>query len=286
MTEPITVRDALRSTAERLSSRADLAAEAARDAQQLVEIATGLSRVQMLAQPALPLTATQAGQLDGLVSARLRAVPIQHLRGEQEFFGRPFRTTPATLIPRPETEHLIEEVLRLYPERDAALRIADVGTGTGILAVTLALEYPRSGVLALDISPDALAVALENATALDARNIRLAESDLLSAAAAETFDLIVSNPPYIPLGEADTLHPQVRDHEPHLALFAGDDGLAIVRRLLPEAWEHLSPGGYLLMETAGRTPGFDTLVSGWERLPWVLDLQGIERISVLRKPVR
>ena len=284
MTQPLTVRDALRSTAERLSTRADLASDAARDAQQLVEMATGLSRVQMLAQPALGLSAEQIAELEQLLSARLRAVPIQYLRGEQEFFGRLFRTTPATLIPRPETEHLVEEVLRLYPDRNAPLRMADVGTGTGILAITLALEFPRSSVLALDLSPEALAVALENATALDARNVRFSESDLLAAAGAETFGVIVSNPPYIPLAEADTLHAQVREHEPHLALFAGEDGLSIFRRLIPEAWERLVPAGYLLMETAGRTPEFDALVSGWEPLPWIRDLQGIERISVLRKP--
>ncbi len=277
-----TVADALRFGTARLQMRDDLREHAARDAQQILEIATRLSRVQMLAQPERPLREEEAGSFRGMIAQRRGGVPVQHLRGSQEFFGRDFKVTPDVLIPRPETEHIVEEALRLFPERSAPLRIADVGTGSGILAVTLALEYPASNVLALDISPAALGVARENAAALDVRNVRFAESDLLAAAGEESFDLIVSNPPYIPLKEAAELHRQVGEHEPHLALFGGDDGLDLVRRLLPQASRLLQPGGWFLMETAGRSPALDVLLQGWRGSRYVPDLQGIERIAVLQ----
>lgn len=273
-----TVADALRFGTARLQMRDDLHENAARDAQQLLEIATGLTRVQMLATPERPLREEEAGSFQGMIAQRRGGVPVQHLRGSQEFFGRTFLVTPDVLIPRPETEHLVEEVLRLYTDRSAPLRIADVGTGSGILAATLALEFATSDVLALDISPAALAVAHENAAALDARNVRFAESDLLAAAGEERFDLIVSNPPYIPLTEAAELHRQVRNHEPHLALFGGADGLEVIRRLLPQAAAHLRPGGWLLMETAGRSTAYDALLQDWHQVHWVRDLQGVERV--------
>ena len=280
---PLTVQSALAWGTEHLAKRADLREYAVRDAQQLLEAATGLSRVAMLARPERLLSEEEAGSFRGMVAQRRGGVPVQHLRGSQEFFGREFLVSPDVLIPRPETEHLVEEVLRLYPDRSAPLCIADVGTGSGILAVILALEYPCSSVLALDISTPALAMACSNAVRLGARNVRFACSDLLAAADRECFDLIVSNPPYIPLTEAAELHPQVRDHEPHLALFGGEDGLDLYRRLIPQAWGHLCAGGWLLMETAGRTPALDGLLDGWAARHAVRDLQGIERIVAARR---
>ncbi len=274
-----TVSDALRFGAARLAMRDDLRENAARDAQQILEIATGLSRIQMLANPERPLREEEAGAFQGMIAQRRGAVPIQHLRGTQEFFGREFRVTPDVLIPRPETEHIVEEALRLFPARSMPLRIADVGTGSGILAVTFALEFPHSSILALDISTEALEIARINAELLGASHVRFAESDLLDAAGAESkFDLIVSNPPYIPTTEASELHAQVRDHEPHLALFGGDDGLVVIRRLLPQAARLLKPGGWLLMETAGRSHALDALFGMWRTLRYVKDLCGVERI--------
>lgn len=275
-----TVAEALRFGTARLQMRDDLRESAARDTQQILEISTGLSRVQMLAQPERPLREEEAGSFQGMIAQRRGGVPVQHLRGSQEFFGREFTVSPDVLIPRPETEHIIEEVLRLHTDRSAPLGIADVGTGSGILAVTLALEYPASDVLALDISTAALAVAHENAAVLEGRNVRFAQSDLLVAAGDERFDLIVSNPPYIPLHEAEELHRQVRDHEPHLALFGGEDGLDVIRRLLPQSAAHLQPGGWLLMETAGRSAAYDALLQDWREVHWVRDLQSIDRIVV------
>lgn len=281
-----TVDDALRFGAMRLSMREDLRENAARDAQQILEIATGLTRVQMMAQPDRPLKEEEAGSFQGMLAQRRHAVPIQHLRGSQEFFGREFAVSPDVLIPRPETEHIVEEVLRLFPDRKAPLKIADVGTGSGILAVTLALEYPQSLIAALDISPDALAVAQDNAARLGTLSrTRILQSDLLAAVEGETFDLIVSNPPYIPLTEKDTLHAQVRDYEPHLALFGGADGHDVLRSLIPQAKDALSPGGWLLLETAGRSSIVDSLLEKMSNVHWVMDLQGIQRIAVAQKPL-
>ena len=219
-----------------------------------------------------------------MLAQRRAAVPIQHLRGSQEFFGREFIVTPDVLIPRPETEHLIETVLRLYTDQSACPRIADVGTGSGILAITLALEYPRGSVLALDISMPALEIAHRNAAALNARNVRFAASDLLDAAhGEEPFDLIVSNPPYIPLNEAAGLHPQVRDHEPHLALFGGKDGHDLYRRLIPEASRYLKHDGWLLLETGGNSSILSALLEGWRDVHFVRDLQGLERIAAAKR---
>ena len=279
-----TVGEALRFGTMRLEMREDLRDNAARDAQQLLEIATGLTRVQMLAQPERPLKEEEAGSFQGMLAQRRAAVPVQHLRGSQEFFGRDFHVSPDVLIPRPETEHIIEEVLRLYPDRSAPLTIADIGTGSGILALTLALEYPNSVVTALDISPDALAVAKHNARFLEvAGRVRFLQSDLLEAVAGELFDLIVSNPPYVPLAEKETLHAQVREHEPHLALFGGEDGHDVLRRLIPQASTALQPGGWLLLETAGRSTTADTLLEAWANVHWVADLQGIQRIAVAHR---
>lgn len=279
-----TVDDALRFGTMRLSMREDLRENAARDAQQILEIATGLTRVQMMAQPDRPLKEEEAGSFQGMLAQRRHAVPIQHLRGSQEFFGREFAVSPDVLIPRPETEHIVEEVLRLFPDRKAPLKIADVGTGSGILAVTLALEYPQSLVAALDISPDALAVAQDNAARLGTLSrTRILQSDLLTAVTGETFDLIVSNPPYIPLTEKNTLHAQVREYEPHLALFGGADGHDVLRSLIPQAFAALSPGGWLLLETAGRTAIVDKLLENMTNVGWVSDLQGIQRIAVAQK---
>ncbi len=279
-----TVDDALRFGTMRLSMRDDLRENAARDAQQLLEIATGLTRVQMLAQPDRPLKEEEAGSFQGMLAQRRHAMPIQHLRGSQEFFGRNFAVTPDVLIPRPETEHIVEEVQHLIADRNTPLKIADVGTGSGILAVTLALEFPQSLVAALDISPEALAVAQDNAAQLGVvGRMRILQSDLLSAVEGETFDVIVSNPPYIPFAEKDTLHSQVRDYEPHLALFGGEDGHDVLRRLIPQAKEALSSGGWLLLETAGRSAIADKLLSDWQKVYWVRDLQGIERIAVAQR---
>jgi release factor glutamine methyltransferase len=282
----MTLREAELWAEQQLWTRGDLRDRARQDALQLVEMATGHSRTVRLAHPETLLTAAHRERLESLVERRLLAEPIQHLRGHQEFYGREFLVSPDVLIPRPETEDIITAVLEATPDREAPLCIADVGTGSGILGVTLALELPGSRVTALDISPAALVVARRNAERLGvAGNVRFLQSDLLAALEGDdSFDIIVSNPPYIPLGDAPTLHAEVRDFEPALALFAGNDGLDIYRRLIPKARRHLCPDGLLVLETGGDVEWIvSTLQHGFHTVAVRPDLQGIARIVSARR---
>lgn len=281
------IREALNSAADQLRTRADIAEWASRDANLLLQHVLGITRAQALAYPERELTAEQAASYSELIEQRLAASPIQHLTGKQEFYGRSFRVSPDVLIPRPETELIIDEVLARIG-RDAARKsdhaITDVGTGSGILAVTLACELPNARITALDISPAALAVARANAAqhCVDAR-ITFLESDLL-AGITEPQDIIVSNPPYIGRDESDTMHAQVIDHEPALALFAEDHGDAIYQRLIPQAWEKLKPSGTLIMELGTQGQRLNPLFTLWCGLRYARDLQGIERVVVAHKP--
>jgi release factor glutamine methyltransferase len=207
---------------------------------------------------------------------RIEGKPTQYITKKQEFYGREFRVTPDVLIPRPETELLVERVLG----RTNGLTI-DVGTGSGAIAVTLAIET-GTPVVATDLSAEALIVARDNAVTLGAR-VQFIRADLLQPFANSAADLIVSNPPYIPLASA--LQREVRDHEPHMALFAGTSGLDVYRRLIPEAQRVLKPGGTLALEL-----GFDlanhvaALLSGWRNIQVFPDLAGIPRVLVCEKP--
>ncbi len=209
---------------------------------------------------------------------RLKGVPTQYITGHQEFFGREFRLTPDVLIPRPETEHLIEEALK----RDAAT-ILDIGAGSGAIAVTLALET-KARVFATDVSEAALDVARENAARLGA-TVRFAACDLGSALRDGSFDLVVSNPPYIAETARATLQPEVRDHEPQLALFAGPDGLDLYRRLIPEAARLLQPGGRLILELGhdSLAPVRAMLGEPWREIRIAQDLARIPRVISARK---
>lgn len=178
---------------------------------------------------------------------RLSGVPTQYITGTQEFFGRDFRVTPDVLIPRPETEHLIETALMCGAET-----AVDIGTGSGAIAVTLALET-KACVVATDISRGALDIARKNSLRLEAR-VDFVECDLGSAFRDGSFDMVVSNPPYVAEADRAILQPEVRDHEPALALFGGASGLEIYRRLIPEAARLLKPGGRMILEL-----GFDSL---------------------------
>jgi release factor glutamine methyltransferase len=257
---------------------------ARRDAELLLLHIAHITRAEFMTHPNRELTEAQTSKYRGAIARRARNEPVQYITGTQEFYGRPFIVTPAVLIPRPETEHLVEAVLALHP---SPKRILDIGTGSGILAVTLALELANATVTATDISSDALGVAKRNAAALGATDrIHFVESDLFAALPANSearFGCIVSNPPYVP--STELLEPQVRDYEPASALYAGDDGLAIYRRLLPTAATHLEPGGHLLVEIGhGQRDAIGDLLraSGFESIRFIDDLQQIPRVIIAK----
>lgn len=205
---------------------------------------------------------------------RIERKPTQYITGRQEFYGREFRVTPDVLIPRPETEHLIEAALK-----SGARTIVDIGTGSGAIAVTLALET-GARVVATDISSPALKVAQENAARLGAA-VGFVACDLAGALAGN-FDLIVSNPPYVPA--AESLPREVRDFEPGVALYGGEDGLAIYRRLIPEAAPLLKPGGWLIMEIAYNTADrVQAMLDGWTDVRVIADLAGLPRVIEARR---
>ena len=211
---------------------------------------------------------------------RLQGKPTQYITGRQEFYGREFRVTPDVLIPRQETEHVVETAVRLA--RGAA-RILDVGCGSGILAVTMRLET-GAGVWATDISVAAVRVAAGNAQRLGAP-VSFVACDLASALAATSMDLIVCNPPYVPLGDKAGLQREIRDWEPPQALFAGPTGLEIYERLAGDAERVLAPGGWLVMEIGynSRDRVAALFSSRWRDLEAVPDLAGIPRVLAARR---
>ena len=227
-----------------------------------------------------------AGRLGDMAARRARHEPIAYITGTREFYGRAFHVTPSVLIPRPETEGLIDEALKVRRAGSRPL-IIDVGTGSGCIAVTLALEWPGSRLVGTDTSPAALEVAESNARALGA-----ASAEFVHVAADEFFparftgiDLIVSNPPYVSERDRQSLSADVRDFEPHTALFAGSDGLDLIRLLIPRAANALARGGMLLMEIgAGQAGAVPELLAtaGLELMEITPDLQGIPRIVVAR----
>ena len=204
---------------------------------------------------------------------RLEGMPTQYITGTQEFFGRDFRVTPDVLIPRPETEHLIETALK-----DSVSTILDIGTGSGAIAITLALET-EARVTATDISQAALNIARGNARRLAAL-VDFVACDLGSALCDHTFDMIVSNPPYIAETDRATLQREVRDHEPALALFAGAEGLAVYARLIPEAARLLKPGGQLILELGDRSLEgvLPMLGPRWRDIEIIPDLARVPRV--------
>ena len=219
-----------------------------------------------------------------LTARRERREPVAYILGRQEFWGRTFAVAPGVLIPRPETELIIETALGLFPDRLSALRIADVGTGSGCLALTLAAELPAATVTATDTSSAAIDIARRNALALGvADRVTFAQADVLSAVDA-TFDLIVSNPPYVPEIDRPALQPEVVEYEPGNALFGGPDGLAVVRRVVNAAAASLAPSGWLLVEFGlGQADQVAQLISEAPGLTMVAlkrDLQGIPRTAV------
>ncbi len=261
-----------------------VSAQPRRDAELLLLRVIDRDRTFLLTHPEVELTPAQITQYDAWLRRRITHEPIQYILGEQEFYGLTFVVTPDVLIPRPETEHLVDALLARV-RHDEALHIADIGTGSGAIAVALARALPRAHFTALDISEAALAVAQRNAAAHHVENrMQFLRSDLLNTVAGEHFDAIVSNPPYVAEADRAALEPQVRDYEPASALFAGPSGLDIYQRLIPQAYAALKPGGWLLMEIGqGQRDALAQLLTNWNNLCFIDDLQKIPRVAVAQR---
>jgi release factor glutamine methyltransferase len=269
------------------------------NAELLLRFILDIDRAYLYAHPERELSSGEQARYDEVLRQRARGVPAQYITGHQEFWGMDFIVTPAVLIPRPETEHLIEIVLKIcHPERSegsavaevrgptSEVRIIDVGTGSGCIAIALAKELPAAEIHATDVSPDALEIAEANA----ARNqmqtrIRFHDTDLLRDIEENSFDFVVSNPPYVGESEEDQVQLEVRKFEPRNAVFAGETGLEVIERLIPQAERALKPGGWLIMEISGTiADGVRRLLKNWNEVRITNDLQGISRVASARKP--
>jgi len=275
----VTLRETLRAAIQRLDHHR--VANARLSAETLLAHCLGVDRTYLYTHDERAITPEESQRFEDAIYDRISGVPVQYIVGRQEFYGRYFTVNPSVLIPRPETEYAVEAVLALQPAPGSA--IMDVGTGSGCIGVTLALELPETRVTVADISFEALGVARTNAANLGA-NVGVVCMDLLEGVAGP-FDFIVSNPPYVSPKDASRLQHEVREHEPHVALFAQDDGFAMFRRLIPSAEHLLKPGGYFIAEIGF---GMEEQVLGffglsWQKLPTRADLQGIPRTISARK---
>jgi release factor glutamine methyltransferase len=279
------IRSALREAMARLEAAS--VPSHALAAELLLMHALNRDRTWLYTYPEDEIPPAALGKFHALIAERESGTPTQYLTGHQEFWGLEFEVTPAVLIPRPETEHVIEITLdRLGTDRkNSKLQIADIGTGSGCIAVALAHELPQAEIIATDISGAALDVARRNAARHNATTrVQFIESNLFDALgeASPKFDVIVSNPPYIRLSEAPHLQLEVRAHEPPTALFAGDDGQAIYAPLIREAPNHLKPGGLLILELGHDSlSGVQEMIAAtqsWSQVQIKNDLAQIPRV--------
>jgi release factor glutamine methyltransferase len=279
----VTLRESLRSAVARLT--AENVPSPRLNAELLLMFVLGCDRAYLHAHPERELAADETSRFDRALDERSHGVPAQYITGHQEFWGMDFMVSPAVLIPRPETEHLIETVLPLARAMQNP-RIADVGTGSGCIALALAKELPAAEVHATDISAAAVEVAEANATRLQlAGRVRFHQSDLLQGLQPNFFDFVVSNPPYVGESEEDEVQLEVRKYEPRQAVFAGPAGVEVIARLIPEAQAGLKSGGWLVVEISGTiVEGVRTLLLGWDGAQITADLQGIPRVAVARRP--
>jgi len=277
------------------------------NAELLIMFTLHCDRAYLYAHPERELTRNEIRRYDEALARRATGVPAQYITGHQEFWGLDLIVSPSVLIPRPETEHLVEAVLELESGVDLRqehgqkpragvsaphglsgshrLRIVDVGTGSGAIALALASELPAAEIHASDISPEAIEVARANAAQHGLTNrIEFHQADLLNGFSTASFDFVVSNPPYVGESEEESVQLEVRKFEPRNAVFAGPTGLEVIERLIPQALTALRPGGWLVFEIseaiADRVRG---LLLGWEEVTVRNDLQGIERVAVARK---
>ena len=287
------LKQTLASAVNRLS--ADHVPSSRLNAESLLMFILSCDRAYLYAHPERELTHDEQSRYDAALAERARGVPAQYITGHQEFWGMDLIVSPAVLIPRPETEHVIETVLELGSvDRDGGrgrppdinhLRIADVGTGSGCIALALAKELPQAEIHASDVSPAALEVARANAARhqLESR-IQFHQADLLAGSENDAFDFIVTNPPYVGESEEDQVQLEVRKFEPRGAVFAGPTGVEVITRLIPQARAALRPGGWLVMEISGAiSDKVRQLLQDWNDVRIRPDLQSIPRVVQARK---
>jgi len=270
------------------------------DAELLLGHALSITRIQLIVDAKRPLSSDELGRFRELVKRRRTREPVAYILGQREFYGRLFRVDRRVLVPRPDTECLVEVAMERTSGISLSARVLDLCTGSGCVAITLARERPTTRVMACDVSEDALAVARDNALRLGAYNVAFGRGDLFAAVepalrperAARSgfarFDVVTANPPYIPAGEIPGLQPEIREHEPRLALLGGLDGLSIVARIVERAPAVLSDGGVLAVEVAaGQAEAVAALFErrGFAEIQRKRDYGRIERVvsGVFRK---
>lgn len=275
---------AIKQATERLEANAR--GDARLDAETLLMHVLGRDRAYLYAHPELELSCRELNGYNEFLERRACGEPLQYITGHQEFWGLDLLVTPSVLIPRPETEHSVEAALELLRDIDSP-RIVDVGTGSGCIALALASELPKAKIDAADISTDALMIARRNAQRLGLGDrIEFAQSDLLGKYLdlGPKYDMVVSNPPYVGESEADKLQIEVRQHEPHCALFGGEQGLDIYHRLIPQARQVLKPDRWLVMEIGfSQEQAIHQILRDWRDVRSAPDLHGIPRVVIARK---
>lgn len=280
------IGDALRQAAQSIQNTLGLEpTEASFEANLLCQQVLNVNRAWLISHETDALEANQQAVFEALVQRRLNGEPIAYIFGAREFYGLSLKTTPATLIPRSDTETLVEAALAKIPQ-NASLNILDLGTGTGAVALAIASQRPQTKVIAVDASTEALKVATENAQSLNLSNVHLIESNWFSALVSEKFDVIVSNPPYI---AQDDEHLKLGDlrFEPLSALASGKDGLDDIRKIIQDAPHYLNPNGWLMLEH-----GYDQAdavaallkARGFSQIDHAKDMSGIRRVTFGRSP--
>jgi release factor glutamine methyltransferase len=286
----VQLKDVLTSAVDRLT--AARVGSPRMNAELLLMFTLECDRAYLFAHPERELTVEEQDRFEESLTQRARGVPAQYITGHQEFWGMDFIVSPAVLIPRPETEHVIETVLQLVEKNDGdraslpgPIQIVDLGTGSGSIALALAKELPRAEIHATDISAAALDVAHANAARHQLENrIHFHQTDLLQGFDPGTFDFVVSNPPYVGESEEDEVQLEVRKFEPRNAVFAGPTGLEVIERLIPQAHTMLKPDGWLVIEISGSIAhGVKRLLNDWRQVQIVNDLQGIARVVAAQK---
>ncbi len=289
------LREALASAIARLT--AEQVPSPRLNAEMLLMFTLNRNRAYLYAHAERELTAEEQSRYEAALGERARGVPAQYITGHQEFWGMDLIVTPAVLIPRPETEHVVEAVLQApgiggqTADRGSGatagvrLRVADVGTGSGCIALALANELPNAEIHAIDLSAAALEIARANAARLELESrIEFHQGDLLSKFEKNSFDVIVSNPPYVGESEEDQVQLDVRKFEPRNAVFAGPTGIEVIARLIPQAQAVLRPGGWLFMEMSGTIANqVQPLLEAWDDVRIIPDLQSIPRVIQARK---